>query len=338
MAIAEVCRALEGVPGVRVTALADRVWVHVPAIGDAVRVDVAAIRRHEPIRAPDGSPAVEFTLGDEHGTWPLIVTSTDVVYRPAGPRAVLVPAPEHRVGSAPHLVAYSEMERAAERLALDGERPGLAELSGLGAALLLVRCFIVGATLVGLRPVRGAGWWQRAWAAVGGDVPLPPFRADPVWDELVLAGPPEEGGAAVADFRRLEPGLTVVGLDDSFASSWRSRVPVAPAVFAGTLLRGLAGARARVALHPDGSGAVDVALGSGGAVRFGWSDVDELRVAEVGGAHHDLLRRLLLNTERLAALLGFGRVVFAAGVDAVAAAPGGYPRDPELFRLLRHSR
>lgn len=361
METADIGHALEHLPGIRVTAVQGGVRVHVPAIDDTVRIDAAAVRRCRGIRAPNGDPAVEFVLGDEHGVWPLILTPDDVVFQPVATGAVLDSSIQYRITDAPDLVAYSEMERAAEQAALECERPGSIELFGVGASLVLVRCYVVAATLIGLRPVRSVAWWRRGWEALAGDLPFPPFRPDPVWDELVAnaariavtasasgtSGDADEvDGVGIADFRRLEPALTAVGLDDEFVSTWRTWMPVTPARFVATLLHRLDAARADVALYPGGGGSVDVVLREGGAtalLQFSWSDRAELHVDEVRIddplAHTGLFQRMMFNTERLAVLLGFSKLtLLATGIGSVAFATVGYPRDPELFRALRHGR
>lgn len=361
MEITKVIEALEGLPGIRAAMMAGRVCAYVPAIDDTVRIDAAEVRRYRRIRAPDGDPAVEFVLGDEQGVWPLIVTPSDVVYQPVDTRTVLDSPIEYRITNAPHIVAYTEMEHAAEGAALTCEQPGPIELDRVGATLLLVRCQIVAATLAGLRPARSVAWWQRGWAAIGGDVPLPPFRADPVWDELTYAASQitvtasTEGDDAqaeavarvtITDFQRLEPKLTAVRLDEEFVSCWRASVPITPARFAETLLERLEKARADIALYPDGGGSVDVTLHDGDAVallQFSWSGKDELHVDEIripeALAHAGLFQRLMFNTERLAAMLGFKKVtLLASGMGAYAFAVMGYPRDPELYQAMRHHR
>jgi hypothetical protein len=361
MEAADVVQALEGLRGLRPVVTAGRVSVYVPSIDDTVRIDAAKVRRCKRIWAPSGDPAVEFVMGDEEGVWPLIITSDDVVYQPVDTGAVLDSPIEYRITNAPHIVAYTEMERAAEEVALACEQPGPIELDGAGATLLLVRCFIVAATLAGLRPVRSVAWWLRGWAALEGDVLLPGFRADSAWDELVheasqLTVTASAQGAddvataaadvAITDFRQLEPTLTCVALDDEFVSCWRTSMPITPTRFVETLLNGLDAARADVALYPGGGGNVDVMLGDGNAqalLQLSWSDkialhVDEIRIANAL-AHTGLFQRMMFNTERLATLLGFGQVtILASGVGAYAFAAMGFPRDPELYQAMRHRR
>lgn len=160
MEAVEVARALEKLPGIRPAISAGRVSTYIPAIGDTMCIDAAEVRRYRDIRSPSGDPAVEFVMGDERGVWPLIITPDDVVYQPVSTSAVLVSSIDHEITNAPHLVAYTEMERTAERAALKYEQPGPIELDSAAATLLLVRCFIVAATLIGLRPVHSVAWWQ----------------------------------------------------------------------------------------------------------------------------------------------------------------------------------
>lgn len=359
MEVAEVAEALGGLPGIRVARMDGGVSVYIPAIEDTVRIDAAEVKRHRRIRAPNGDPAVEFVMSDGREVWPLIVTPDDVVYQPADSRAVLDSPIEFRVTDAPDIVAYTEMEQNAERVALACERPGPVNMDSLSAGLLLVRCFIVAATLAGLRPVRSVAWWQRAWDALGGEVFLPEFRDDPLWDELadeasrstvtatLEAGDAQAEAAArvtIHDFQRLEPALNAVGLDEEFVSCWRASVPMTPARFAETLLERLGNARADVALYPDGGGSVDVTLRDGDAtalLQFSWADRDEMHIDEIripdSLGHGGLFQRMMFNAERLATMMGFGRLtILASGVGSYAfAVLGHYPRDPELSEALR---
>ncbi|MEV6350063.1 hypothetical protein [Actinoplanes sp. NPDC051851] len=185
--MSEAVAVLRDLPGIRVGALADRLSIQVPAIGDTVHIKAGQVQRHRRIVSPTGDPAVEFVLGDQRRTWPLIVTPGDVVFQPVDTGVVLDSAMEYRVTDAPGLVAYTEMEHVAEQTARACQQGGMMDLDGLGASLLLVRCQIVAATLLGLRPVLSVAWWQRGWTSLGGDLPLPPFRTDLVWDELARA-------------------------------------------------------------------------------------------------------------------------------------------------------
>jgi hypothetical protein len=179
----ELSRVLSAIDGLRVTATSDRVVVNVPAIDDSVHLLAGDIRRAKRIFAPTGDPAVELAVGGERDVWPLILIRDDVVYAPMSPEALLDTPLRYRVRNAPSLVAYSEMERDAEAIALAHELRDGVDLDGAAGSLLMLRCFIAGAARFGLRPARAVAWWRRAWRAVG-DVPLPRFRPDTAWDQL----------------------------------------------------------------------------------------------------------------------------------------------------------
>lgn len=347
----DIVGALEKLPGIRADVTAGIVSAQVSAVNDTVRIDAAGVKRHRRIWAPNGDPAVEFAMDGDRGPWPLIVTPADVVFPPAATSTVLDSAIEYRITDVPPLVAYSEMERAAEQVAVICARPGSMELAGLSAKFLLTRCFIAAAIGVGLRPTRSVAWWQQAWDAVGGEVLLPPFRADPTWDELArevsrpaaIAPAVRTGGGetdsmvTVADFHRLEPALNAVRLDDEFVRCWRRFIPGTPERFVEVLLDHLAGARADIALYPNGSGSVDVTVrgaDTAALLQLSWSDRKTMRIDEVripdALAHSGLFQRMMFNTERLAHMLGFGELtLLASGVGAYAFARlGNYPRDP----------
>ncbi|MEV4537183.1 hypothetical protein AB0J82_25730 [Asanoa sp. NPDC049518] len=331
----EIVAALGFVPEVRATVLGGRVIVFVPAIGDSVHLVASQVRRVSRIWAPDGAPALEFAVGDR----PLIVTGTDVVFRPEDPQAVLDTTMRYVVREMPHLVAYTEMLRDAE---VHGRRPHRGDAAG---TFLLLRCLIAGAARFGLRPAAAVGCWERGWRAVEDRVILPPWREDPWWDglaaEAVQETPPaatevrEERPVELADFERLAPGLTVVGLDDQFVAAWRRWVPVTPDAFHATLTRGFADAHADVCLYPEGGGSIDLHVGRAFLqARFTYSDgdlaIDEVRVPE--GTGGGVFQRLMFNIEQVAALLGMRRVsLHATGIGAYAMARVGvYPRDPSL--------
>ena len=356
----EILEALTFVPGVRATALQNRITVFVPALRDSVHFVADDVCRARRIYAPDGAPAIEFAIAAGERLWPLIVTGTDVVFQPESPDAVLDTRMRYSIAEMPPLVAYTEMLREAEAQSRQ-VRSGRVDYDTLAGTFLLVRCFIVGAARFGLRPVAAAGWWEWGWRRVDGGVALPPWRPDPLWDGLLaeaaqlpelpstLAAVRDEGPEAarvsVADFERLAPGLSVVRLDDEFVAAWRRWVPITPATFHATLTRGVPDASADVSLYPDGGGGVDlrVPLSDGRRAflqaRFTYRDgdmaIDEVRIPEGRGG--GLFQRLMFNTECLAALLGLRRVSLqATGVGAYAMAHVGvYPRDPELFRATR---
>ncbi|MFI6262762.1 hypothetical protein [Micromonospora sp. NPDC051006] len=356
----EISAALTIVPEVRATALQNRMTVHVPALGDSVHFVADDVRRVRPIYAPDGAPALEFAVGAGAEVWPLIITGTDVVFQPVSPDTVLDTRMRYSVAEMPPLVAYTEMLREAEA---QGRRAqsGHIDYDRLAGTFLLVRCFILGAARFGLRPVAAVGWWDRAWREAGDDVFLPPWRPDPLWDGLLAEATqlpdlpstlsavrderPDAARVEVVDFQRLEPGLSVVGLNDEFVAAWRRWVPITPATFHATLTRGVPDATADVALYPDGGGNIDLWIPLSDGRRaflqtsFVLADrdlaIDEIRIPDRVG--NGLFQRLMFNTEQLAALLGLRRVTLrATGIGAYALARVGvYPRDPELYQVTR---
>ena len=182
------------IPGTEVSVRAGVVTVHVPAIGDSARLAMRDILGFEQMIAPTGHPAVQLGVRRGHEELPLIVTVDDVVFMPAYAADMLVPGAQLQVPAMPDLVAYSEMHRDVRALgkAIDEEGVELDD-DMLAATLLVHRCFLAGAVRVGLFPVRAAAWWEYMWARVGKRLALDPFRADPMWDQLM---------AAVAEARR----------------------------------------------------------------------------------------------------------------------------------------
>ncbi|MFI5932286.1 hypothetical protein [Actinoplanes sp. NPDC051494] len=173
-------------PGTEVSAEAGSVIVHIPAIGDTVRLAIRDILGFEQIITPLGQPGLDLGVRRGHEELPLIVTVDDVVFMPAYAADMLVPGAEVLVPATPHLITYSEMHRDVRALgrAIDAEGAEFDEET-LTATLLVHRCFLAGAIRVGLWPVRVAAWWEYSWARVGDLVPLAPFRPDPVWDQLM---------------------------------------------------------------------------------------------------------------------------------------------------------
>jgi len=357
----EIIAKLALISEVRATALQNRITAFVPSLGDSVQFVADDVRRVDLIYAPDGAPALEFVMAAETGPWPLIIAGTDVVFQPASPHTVQDTPIRYSVAEMPPLVAYTEMLRDAERLNrhIHSEPINFATLAG---TFLLVRCFIVGAARCGLRPVVAAGWWDLSWQRVADDVDLPPWRPDPLWNDLLAEAAqlpelpstlpvvpderPEAARVTVADFERLAPGLSVVGLDDALAAAWRRWIPITPATFHATLTRGLPEANADVSLYPDGGGNIDlwIPLTDGRRAflqaRFTYSDsnlaIDEIRIPpDTGGG---LFQRLMFNTERVAVLLGLRQVsVHATGAGAYAMARVGvYPHAPELYPATHH--
>jgi hypothetical protein len=84
----------------------------------------------------------------------------------------------------PSLIGYSEMHRDVRAFGKAMDEPGF-ESDMLAATLLAHRCFLAGALRVGLWPVRAAAWWEYAHARIAPKLPLPEFRPDEVWDDLM---------------------------------------------------------------------------------------------------------------------------------------------------------
>jgi hypothetical protein len=173
-------------PGTEVRVRAGKVTVHIPAIGDSIRLAIRDVLGFEQIIVPTGDPGLEIGLRRGHEELPLIVTVDDVVFMPAYAADMLVPGADVRVPAAPDLIAYSEMHRDVRALGRAVQEQG-AEFDDdiLAATLLVHRCFLAGAVRVGLWPVRVAAWWEFCYAKVGDRLPLGPFRPDPAWDKLM---------------------------------------------------------------------------------------------------------------------------------------------------------
>ncbi|MEV4641790.1 hypothetical protein AB0J80_31045 [Actinoplanes sp. NPDC049548] len=177
---------LDELPGTQVSAAGGVVTVHVPAIGDSVRLAVRDVLSVAQVVVPTGDPGVEIGVRRGHEELPLIVMSDNVAFMPAYAADMLVPGAEVRVPATPDLIAYSEMHRDVRALgrAIDDEDVELDD-DILAGTLLIHRCFLAGAVRVGLWPVRVAAWWEYTWARVGDRLPLGPFRPDPAWDRLM---------------------------------------------------------------------------------------------------------------------------------------------------------
>ncbi len=177
---------LAQVPGTRVSHDGEAITAHLPTIGDTVRLAVGDVLGAERVVVPTGAPGVQLGVRRGHEELPLIVTVDDVVFMPAYAADMLQPGAPVRVPFSPPLVAYSEMRRDVDALGHAVQRGGQrldAEI--LAATVLLHRCFLAGAVRVGLWPVGVAARWQHTWMRVGADLPLAPFRADPIWDLLL---------------------------------------------------------------------------------------------------------------------------------------------------------
>jgi hypothetical protein len=183
----ELAQVLGDIAGAETSVDDDGVVVaRVAAIGDAVRIDPASVLNAYEIVVPSGAPGIEFGIRRGREELPLIVTADDVVFMPADAADMIEPGMALRAPGGPDLVAYSEMRRDLRALGrtIDREGGGL-DLDTLAATILLQRCVLSGAMRIGLWPVRVAAWWEYAWATCGDRLPLPPFRPDRQWDELM---------------------------------------------------------------------------------------------------------------------------------------------------------
>lgn len=355
----ELGRALDGLGGLEISVAGDEVTVRVPALDDGVRLVAGEVQRLRHIFGPRGEPAVELVMA---GDLPLILTDDDAVFAPEDENAVLNARIPVSVSNAAHLVAYTEMERNARAVAVRClEADGL-NLAAVAGTLLLLRCLIAGALRFGMRPVRAVACWQSVWEAVGDDLPLPPFHADPRWDGLCaeaaaltpdLAPPPQVSLpdpdlVTLADIAALAPSVTAARLDEEFLAAWKQWIRVPPAVFAGCLLEGLPdGAQAELTLYPDGGGGVELRVQADGAIigllQLGFSvpeddySLDEIRISGAGKGT-GLFERLIFNTDALCGLLGFSTITtLATGIGSYALAGLGYPRDAAARRATRRA-
>ncbi|MEU4695035.1 hypothetical protein [Actinoplanes sp. NPDC023714] len=188
----ELAEMIQEVPGTEVSYGPGLVTVHVPAIGDTVRLAFRDVLDADWVHVPTGAPAVQIDLrvkqGRKHEAIPLIVTVDDVVFTPAYADDLVDPEDELLVPAMPNLISYSEMHRDVRALGKaidDGEIELEPEI--LAATLLAHRCFIAGAVRVGLWPVRVAAWWEYTSARAATEIRLARFRDDPRWDELMAA-------------------------------------------------------------------------------------------------------------------------------------------------------
>jgi hypothetical protein len=184
----DLARILTDIAGAHATVEDGVVVARVPAIDDAVRINPADVLGAYEIVVPTGAPGIEFGIRRGREELPLIVTAEDVVFMPADAADMVPPGAVLPVPAAPDLVAYSEMHRDLRTIGRAIDEPGV-ELDPevLAPTLLMHRCFVAGALRIGLWPVRVAAWWEYAWARTGGGLGLPPFRADPTWDQLMAA-------------------------------------------------------------------------------------------------------------------------------------------------------
>jgi hypothetical protein len=182
----ELTDALSAISDVEVSIKRGALHVHVPALGDTAELDPGDITAAEHVFVPTGAAAVQLDVRRGREILPLIVTTGDLVFTPAYADSMVIPGADLRVPAMPNLIAYSEMHRDVRALGRTIDTPG-AELEPdiLAATLLAHRCFLAGAVRMGLWPIRVAAWWEYSSARSAATVTLPPFRADPAWDDLM---------------------------------------------------------------------------------------------------------------------------------------------------------
>jgi hypothetical protein len=182
----ELAEMLREIPGTEVTAGPGLVTVHIPALGDTVRIAFRDVLDADWVHVPTGAPAVQIDLRRKHESLPLIVTVDDVVFTPAYADDLIDPEDELLVPAMPSLIGYSEMHRDVRALggALDDADVDLTP-EVLAATLTAHRCFLSGAIRVGLWPVRVAAWWEYTSARSAGRITMARFRPDPEWDRLL---------------------------------------------------------------------------------------------------------------------------------------------------------
>lgn len=186
MHVFELTDALSEIPGAEVSVRRGTLHVHVPALGDTATLDPGDITSAESVFVPTGAPAVQLDVRCGREILPLIVTTDDLVFTPAYADSMVVPGADLRVPAMPNLIAYSEMHRDVRALGRTIDDPGATlDPDILAATLLAHRCFLAGAVRMGLWPIRVAAWWEYTSARSAGTVSLPPFRADPGWDDLM---------------------------------------------------------------------------------------------------------------------------------------------------------
>ncbi|GIF09239.1 hypothetical protein [Actinoplanes siamensis] len=182
----DLAEMLREVPGTEVTAAPGLVTVHLPAIGDTVRIPFRNVLDADWVHVPTGAPAVQVDIKVGRESLPLIVTVDDVVFTPAYAHDLIDPEDELLVPAMPGLIAYSEMHRDVRALGKAFDDPGF-QLAPevLAATLTAHRCFLAGAVRVGMWPVRVAAWWEYTSARSAEQVTTARFRPDPEWDELM---------------------------------------------------------------------------------------------------------------------------------------------------------
>ncbi|MBB2948724.1 hypothetical protein FB565_008507 [Actinoplanes lutulentus] len=182
----ELAEMIQEVPGTEVSYGPGLITVHVPAIGDTIRLAFRDVLDADWVHVPTGAPAVQVDLRRKHESLPLIITVDDVVFIPAYADDLVAPEDELLIPAMPSLISYSEMHRDVRALGKAIADPDIElEPEILAATLLAHRCFLAGAIRVGLWPVRVAAWWEYTSARSAKDVQLARFRDDPKWDELM---------------------------------------------------------------------------------------------------------------------------------------------------------
>ena len=184
----ELADMLQEVPGTEVTVAPGLITVHLPKIGDTVRLLFRDVVDADWVSVPTGEPAVQVDLKRRREILPLIVTTDDVVFTPAYADDLVDPEDELLVPAMPSLISYSEMHRDVRMLGKAIDDPDV-ELDPemLAATLLAHRCFLAGAVRVGLWPIRVAAWWEYTSARAAKEIRLARFRPDERWDELMAA-------------------------------------------------------------------------------------------------------------------------------------------------------
>ncbi|MEU4564006.1 hypothetical protein AB0F72_36985 [Actinoplanes sp. NPDC023936] len=182
----ELAEMIQEVPGTEVSYGPGLVTVHVPAIGDTVRLAFRDVLDADWVHVPTGAPAVQVDLRRKHESIPLIITVDDVVFIPAYADDLVDPEDDLLVPAMPNLISYAEMHRDVRALGKAIDDPNLElEPEMLAATLLAHRCFLAGAMRVGLWPVRVAAWWEYTSARSAQSIQLARFREDPRWDALM---------------------------------------------------------------------------------------------------------------------------------------------------------
>ncbi|WP_203791028.1 hypothetical protein [Paractinoplanes rishiriensis] len=182
----QLTEALAEVPGVEATIRRGLLHIHVPELGDTASLDPDDVIEANDVFVPTKKPAVQLDIKRGREVVPLIVTVGDLVFTPTYADSVLAPGAAFRVPAMPGLIAYSEMHRDVRALGKAIDDPAL-DPETLAATLLAHRCFLRGATRVGLWPVRVAAWWEYSYASAARRIALPDFRPDEEWDDLMAS-------------------------------------------------------------------------------------------------------------------------------------------------------